>query len=340
LSGGGRFATTVEMRRGWYIAFAKRLIQIAFGLLLGLVLAEVLLQVAALSTRSLRGGRVEGPIGDGRRIAFLGDSNTFGLGAGFKNSFPQVLQQRWQAPGQGAVEVLNLGTPGLNSSKLRQQLPNIFVSLQPNLLVIMIGVNDLWTAPVAVDGEEESWRYRLWKLSRVYRLLYMISKIPESRDMTIARRQTKAGPMISADDVQLVWTGKITDGSQSSKWNVRLQENLVRMIDDARQVGIATVLLTYPSDAGFYQPVNALIRETGALTHTPVVDVAAAFHEACPSGDCPDLFLADQHPTAKGHQIVADVVWNYLSHRADSAPAPALADGSAAGETSRAGSLP
>lgn len=329
---------------GWRRA-AKHLAQIGFGLVLGLVLAEALLQVAALSTRSLRGGHIEGPIGNGRRVAFLGDSNTFGLGAGFNNSFPQVLQRRWHAAGDGTpVEVLNLGTPGLNSSKLRQQLPGILASLRPDVLVIMIGVNDLWTEPVALDGKGESWHYRLWNLSRVYRLLYMISKIPESRRNTIGRAQSADGPLISvSDDVRLVWTGRLPAGESLGPWHMHLQENLKAMIDDARQLGTDTVILTYPSDTGFYQAANNVLRETAALTHAPLVDVAAAFHDACPGGECPDLLLADQHPTVKGHAIVADTLWNYFSGAAgapsDPAAAGAAQDADAVHDDARSGTV-
>lgn len=310
------------MRRGWSRSIVVRLMQIGLGLLFGLILTEAVLQVAAVFTWSLRGGHHEGQLGDGRRVAFLGDSNTYGFGAGFRNSYPQVLQRRWNAElGQGRVEVLNLGTPGLNSSKLRQQLPGILTSLRPDLLVIMIGVNDLWTAPASLDGQGESWHYRLWNLSRVYRFLYMLSRVPQSRSETIGRRGTPAGPLISvAEDVQLIWTGRLPPGEGPGQWHANLQWNLKSMITDAQLLGVETVLLTYPADFGWYGQANELIRDTGKLTHTPVVDVAASFRQACPEQTCPELLLPDQHPTIRGQSLVADVVWEHLSAGARADP--------------------
>jgi lysophospholipase L1-like esterase len=298
----------------------------AFGLVLGLLLTEGVLQVAALFTWSLRGGQHQGAIGAGRRVAFLGDSNTFGLGAGFNNSYPQVLQRRWNREiGHDKVVVLNLGTPGLNSSKLRQQLPGIIMSLRPDVLAIMIGVNDLWTAPAPLEGGDADWRYRLWNLSRVYRLLYMLTKVPQSRD-DIGRRGTPAGPLVSvADDVSLIWTGRLAADQTVGKWHVQLWDNLTSMIADARNLGIDTILITYPMDNGWYGAVNTIIREMGASTQTPVIDLGAAFRRACPGAQCPELLLPDQHPTVRGHQLAADVIWEQLSAAAAtraSGPAP------------------
>lgn len=292
-----------------------RVAQIAFGLVLGLLVTEAFLQVGSLLTWSRRGGQLEGALGDGRRVVFLGDSNTFGLGVGFANSYPQVLQRRWdETSADDRVKVLNLGTPGLNSSKLRQQLPGILMALRPDVLTIMIGVNDIWTAPAPLDAAGEDWQYRLWRLSRVYRFLYMLAKIPQSRDEAIGRRHTAAGPQISvSDDVALVWTGYVDPDEGTGQWHVGLQDNLDAMIADARQLGIEVILLTYPKDAGWYGAANEIIRATAARTETPLVDLGAAFREACPDEECPELLLPHQHPTVRGHQFAADVLWKYFS---------------------------
>jgi hypothetical protein len=294
---------------------AVRLAQVGLGLLSGLVVSEVVLQIAAVFTWSLRGGHHEGVLGPGRRVVFLGDSNTFGLGAGFDNSYPQVLQRRWKRRGGNDQPVIiNLGTPGLNSSKLRQQLPGILTTLRPDTLFIMIGVNDLWTAAAPLTGEAGDWHYRLWKYSRVYRFLYMLSKVPQSRSAVIDSRDTPDGRRVAvADEVELIWTRKMNPQDSRKTWPGDLQWNLKSMITDAQLLGVETILLTYPSDSGWYGTVNELIRGTARLTDTPVVDLGAAFREVCPGQRCPDLILADQHPTVRGHQLAADVLWKYFA---------------------------
>lgn len=296
-------------------AILVRVAQITFGLVLGLLLTEAFLQVGARFTRSHRGDQLEGALGDDRRVVFLGDSNTFGLGAGFDNSYPQVLQKRWnETSARDRVKVFNLGTPGLNSSKLRQQLPGILMALRPDALTIMIGVNDLWTAPAPLDGAGAGWHYRLSKYSRVYRFLYMLAKVPQSRDEKIGRRHTAAGMLTSvSDDVALVWTGRVAPEVENLQWKVDLQDNLDAMIADARRLGIDVTLLTYPHDVGWYGGTNDIIRATAARTQTPIVDLGVAFRKACPEGQCPELLLPDQHPTVIGHQLAADVLWKYFS---------------------------
>lgn len=298
----------------WSRAILARLGQICLGLLLALLLMEVTLQIGSRFTVWLRGDQTFALLGAGRRVAFFGDSNTFGLRAGHQNSYPQLLARRWEhAPEEQRVEALNLGVPGLNSSGLRQQFRGMLTTLRPDMATIMIGVNDPWTVPVPLDGVEANWHYRLWSVSRAYRFLYMLSKLWQEPRQKIEFKYAGALEMRVADDIVLRWTARRDSPDLEKGWPAGLRANLQAMISDARKAGVEPVLLTYPSEGATYGEVNRVIRETAAITRTRLIDLGAEFLRACPSQQCPELFFPDQHPTAAGHRLAAETLWLELS---------------------------
>ena len=72
-----------------------------------------------------------------RRIAFLGDSCTFGVGVDDEQTFAAVLQQR--LPG---VQCLNLGVPGYTAYQGRLRLERFPFDAPPDAVVIAFGFND------------------------------------------------------------------------------------------------------------------------------------------------------------------------------------------------------
>ena len=85
------------------------------------------------------------------------------------------------------------------------------------------------------------------------------------------------------------------------------------MIADAEEAGIELILLTYPSNRSAYGLANFVIRRVAEVTRAPLIDLAQVFSNACPSGTCKELFLADQHPTAMGYQLAAAVLWQHFT---------------------------
>ncbi len=156
-----------------------RLCLVLGGLALAVALLEGALWAAALVVRV--SGRPL-PItlaSEGRRVLATGDSNTYGLYLEPEQANPLVFERLWNARHpEHPVEVLNVGYPGTNTSRLRNALPRFLESAKPDVVTIMVGANDFWTEPEPVPRDVEaspehggpSW---LWRHSRVYRLLYM-----------------------------------------------------------------------------------------------------------------------------------------------------------------------
>jgi lysophospholipase L1-like esterase len=103
-------------------------------------------QAVRTDRHGLRGGRdatPEKPAGT-FRIAFLGDSNTFGWGVGEGETYADVLQKTLddsQAPGR-RVEVLNFGVPGYNTTMEVATCEHKALAFAPDLAVIHFIGND------------------------------------------------------------------------------------------------------------------------------------------------------------------------------------------------------
>jgi hypothetical protein len=294
---------------------ASRLLLVLFGTAAALLVLEALLQLGALVTRMT--GR-ELPVAGtmaGRRVLCLGDSNTYGFYLERSEAYPNVLAALAAADGR-PLEVLNLGQPGINSSRLRSELPRMLATFRPAVVTIMVGVNDFWTVPVAVGdhaGAVPSWPDRLWKWSRVFRMLYMLRRSLERADVAV-----EVTPRSETD--RSSGRGRVAYGGQVFTWEWRPQEggvpdfapalvaNLEAMTAEVRESGAEPILLTYPSEASVYAVTNRVLRQAAARTGTPLVDLGAELRPLCPTPECPDLFFPDQHPRAPTHRRVAELL--------------------------------
>lgn len=283
-----------------------------FGLLAGLAAAELLLQVGALYVGSTerqaaavwRSGR--------RRVVCLGDSNVYGLWMKRDQTFPAYLEQLWNAaaPAQ-PVEVLNLGMPGLNSSKMRKSFRGLMEALRPDLVLVLVGANDIDSVAVPLDdGPDAGTRveYSLWQHSRVFRLLYMLVAGWRAERSQVAvdynGKQRRGVVRIGDTEFDLAAPDRLVS-PRITNWDRDLRINVNAMAADAANVGATLVVLTYPSHVTLYGAANLVL---GGTDNLPLVDLATPFQRLCPDGDCPDIFRADQHPTAEGYQLVAALV--------------------------------
>src|SRR5690242_17306033 len=93
-------------------ALVGRLSLLAFGLVVGVLALEGLLQVGAVYVRATRAHPSIGAPTGGRRVVALGDSNTYGLYLAHDQAYPQQLEHLWNESHRQHVEVLNMGYPG------------------------------------------------------------------------------------------------------------------------------------------------------------------------------------------------------------------------------------
>ena len=296
-------------------AVLTRLALIVLGLVLSLLLIEALLQVGALYTGATGPGETVSWLTKGERVLCLGDSNTYGFYLKRPEAYPQILQDLWNAvPGAHPIEVLNLGMPGSNSSRIRKNFSRIVRTFLPDVVLVMIGANDNWTVPVPLEESKEKegdLRYSLWRRSRVFRLLYMIRRAIQHDEVEVSFAPPRgADPgrgvvRYGGEEIDLSWTAKV---DRPPDWWPGLRNNLAAIAAEASKAGVRLVFLTYPSEDPGYAPANGAIRTVAAQTGTPIIDLGKEFRKLCPNRKCSDLFFPDQHPTAKGHQIAATII--------------------------------
>lgn len=284
------------------------------GGIAGVVALEAALQGAALVVRAAARPGPE-PFADGERVLCIGDSNVYGLFVERDQAWPQVLEQRWNASrGRQRIEVVNLGLPAMDSSRLRNALPELLEAVRPSRVLVMVGVNDWWTVEVPVpESSGETILDRLRRGSRVWRLLSMLW-----------RTRAAASPRVTVAPGDVLWRtgqGRIELGDhelefswapeRDPEWQARLTRNLTVVLASIRASGAEPILVTYPADRWGYGAANARLRAISESTGTRLVDVGRKFHDRCPSVPCP-LLLPDLHPSAAGHAVVAELLVDAL----------------------------
>jgi tetratricopeptide (TPR) repeat protein len=80
------------------------------------------------------------------QIVCLGDSYTYGLGAGFDNSYPAQLETILNKSRTNKIfQVQNLGIPGETTKKSLNKLIKILSKNKPDMVIILSGINDTWS---------------------------------------------------------------------------------------------------------------------------------------------------------------------------------------------------
>lgn len=308
------------------------------GLLLGAMLLFVLalegvLQLGAWVVGAASRVDSAGPRGEALRIVSLGDSNTYGLYLDAEEAYPKQLEALWEAGGfEPRVEVVNLGYPGTNSSVLVREFDRVLDSLSPDVVLVMVGVNDYWTQAVESDPEAASrgvwaglWD-RIRRSSRVWRLLAIIGTDADE----IARapeRPALDGPTIEIpvgqESLSFGWVGPAaldeadarrqggmkTPAQQAS---AHLQENLAMLAERAEARDVVFAVLTYPANRSIYGRANRVIREAAGQSGLDLIDLTPVAQSHCADAACTELFFEDNHPRAAGHAIVAEELVNAL----------------------------
>lgn len=290
----------------------QRLALALLGAVLGVGALEAALQIGALVLWASGRGTPAAWVSGRRRVLCLGDSNTYGLYlADRADAYPQQLERLWNAdPERTPIEVLNLGYPGTNSSKLIHDLPNLLATFRPDVVLMMVGSNDFWTARVPA-GPAPDLAHRVVQLverySRVYQLTHMLGRAFDNRrlevDYPVKVNGGAAGTARFGDvEIPLGWTPGRQRGAETY---VELEANLRTLADIVRSHGAEPVFVTYASEAWNYGDANRAMRKAAAAAGLRLIDVAVPFAATCPTEPCPDWLFKDHHPTGRGYGIIA-----------------------------------
>lgn len=256
----------------------------------------------SVNTLGLRGPEV-GPKSRPRVLA-LGDSSIYGFGVADDAVFTARLGKVINA------KVINAGVPGYSTFQSLNLLDARGLALDPDLLL----VGNLWSDnnfDTFVDRELLA-AYTTWGDSGAASLRGALERSALFRWLDWFARVR--GQAATARRVGWTVAGK---GDPMGRRRVALEDyaaNLDAMTGRmrAREGAVVFVMLANRDDLlgrtpnPAWGPYRDVMRETASRWSAPLVDVPAAF--AASSLDVDALFLDDMHPTAAGHQVLADAV--------------------------------
>jgi lysophospholipase L1-like esterase len=114
-------------------------------------------------------------------ILCLGDSFTYGIGAGFENSYPAQLEAILnQNSTKKKFRVFNLGVPSSNSSQVLHKLKEaVLNNIKPDLVIILVSQNDFWNIEYALckyNLEFLNMKHKIWlsksRLLKFFNILF------------------------------------------------------------------------------------------------------------------------------------------------------------------------
>ena len=261
------------------------------GLVIGVLALEAALQIASLLAPLIAPAARTATTPGTARILLVGDSHAAGAGAAKDQRLSDHLERMLSARHpEWAFEVVNLGRSGVNSAWVANRLESNVLAYRPQLVIIWVGVNDLWNTL-----ETESWaisdrRLRLQRVllrSKVYRLLRVVW-------------HTRGDVETPGDERRLI------RGAQLLEVGKGLAFDLERMARTAFALHTPILLMNYPVP---YEVVNATIRTSGERLGVPVVktdvDLVRAKKDGQPQAALL-TFAAGPHPTGLLYRYVAE----------------------------------
>ena len=254
------------------------------------------------------------------RIFAIGDSCTFG---NMDVVYPGLLHTRLNATGGGKkYEVINAGVEGYDSGFALARLKEDVLQYQPDLVTIYVGWNDFMKVDPEGRGTAggHAWLGHLMEQSY---LVKAYKKVIYSYVRPLLVRPSVSSPM----DL----------GAYDSFEPAGFRDNVTEMLRTLKSRGIKVVVMTRPTvlRAGMsyeeikrqhvvfpwygsaysvnrllslHRAYNRTIRKIAAREEAPLLDLAAEFEKH----DKNVLFWDTMHPSEKGHQLIAELLFHRL----------------------------
>lgn len=105
------------------------------------------------------------------KILCIGESTTVWGG---EDAYPGFLQRKLKSRFGDKYQVINKGLPGANTHKVLSELPRYLDDVQPQIVVVMTGINDYWAT---IDKDAPLWQRSLEFMSRYLMLAKLTRNI-------------------------------------------------------------------------------------------------------------------------------------------------------------------
>ncbi len=239
------------------------------------------------------------------RILALGNSCTFGWGVPYEDIWPTHLQNILERQSPGAYEVINAGVPGYSSFQGKEYFERELVKLQPDMVLIMFGWNDQWTAGHGISDAEQKTPSRIFLSAQ--NILSSLEIYQFARKLLLSSTEKQAA--IRLDE---------TKGRRRVSTSEFLA-NLRSIIDTARAHQIQSVLLIppvaslstyFPGQISYFHELHQKYEDeivtASRYEQVPLVDLQSTFdrYDDLYSNPIDDPI----HFNAKGHDIAANEI--------------------------------
>jgi lysophospholipase L1-like esterase len=272
-----------------------------------------------INSRQFRGKEflVPKPV-DTFRIVALGDSVTFGIDNPDECTYPQLLENLYSNVSTPPlnIEVINAGTPGYPSGKCLSFLKKGILEIQPDLLIVMVGWNDVIGGIYEGSTSAKSISNNIiWSLTRKSLLLLTLREKIASKSGNIDK---------------MYW--KNVYNRPPEKVFQRYEKNLRQIINIATVNKIEVFLIKFPYRNALsvekkeyirmvqkymakelkedYKRIHNIIDEIALKQGTKVLD-AASYFSRLKNQD--ELFSPDGiHLSNEGNKILARLIFDFI----------------------------
>lgn len=305
----------------------NKIICLAIGVILSLVIAELLLRIAGLGY-SLVNKIPQKHENSDYRILCVGESTTFGIGTvnPLLYSYPRQLEQKLNAKFTDLrIQCFYDSNIGVNTTKNLLELPSAIRNYQPNLVIFMVGTNNWWNLDkssslffnknnlfhkIFIKLQALLYRFRIYKLFKwlVYsRGLYKLEENIEWPDLNgTDAENSEIRHKISED----LWFS-IEEKCGMNIFNEIAYYDLQEMIMICKKNKIDIIICSYPVGQSDLYRVQ---KKLSLLFNCYFVDNTLIFRNL----NNPKDYLSNDaiHPNEKGYRIVAENIYNcILDHK-------------------------
>lgn len=264
------------------------------------------------------------------RVICIGDSVAFGAYMDdAEETYPKQLEGLLNMRLNERFEVINAGVPGYTSKQCLLYFKNALINLNPDIIVVYCGWNDIWTYrnPGANTAASPAFRSISRALGKSYLYIYLKTRLIYPARTRLASIKLSNQPLCKQHDY---------DKEREATANYR--DNLTALAEIAKRNGINVYLVTLPSPvrtAGnetayadfpltvswhegysiFYETkenFNAIIRIVSKDSKIGLIDLDYYFN-ALSGEDVMDLFTDAVHPNVAGNSIIAEKLYEAIA---------------------------
>jgi len=139
----------------------KKILISILSIVITLLLLEAVLQTSSYFLRQSQKPQRKNKNQNSTSILCVGDSFVKGLGAPLGRGYPEQMQEILnKQQNEVSYEVFNYGVLGMNTLVLVRRLPEFMETVQPDILVLLVGTNDRWNY-AGIDSQDVTFSKRL-----------------------------------------------------------------------------------------------------------------------------------------------------------------------------------